>query len=126
MSNIAPYFRYFSSQSRKLNMKISILFLLFFLLSFFFIKHNSKSLRHIQTILTPNECSTITDLPFLSAAYELRLTSYGPKHVSQWLSCIVDYNSRPSAIFRPKLRNGHSLFSTSGQNSRQTSVRCVY
>ena len=40
--------------------------------------------------------------------------------------CSVDYNSRPSAIFRSKRRNGRSLFSTARQNGRQTSVRRVY
>ena len=64
----APEFNYFSSQSRKLNPKILTLFFFFyfFLFSFFFFnKHNSKSKQRIQTIRTPNKCTTIKDLPFL-------------------------------------------------------------
>ena len=58
-------FHYFSSQSRKSNTKILILFF-FVLLSFFFsITHNSKGIQCIRTICTPNDYTTIRDLPFL-------------------------------------------------------------
>ena len=80
MSNIAAEFHYFSSQLRKSNAKMMILFfffLSFFLSSFLFIKHDSKGVQCIRTILAPNECSTIRDLPFfVRAACKLRSTSY--------------------------------------------------
>ena len=34
------------------------------LLSFFSMKHNSKTVRYIQTFYIQNECNTIEDLPF--------------------------------------------------------------
>ena len=75
----------FSSQLRKSNTKISILFfsflLSFFFLSFFFsIKHNSKSVQCIQTIHTPNECSIIKDLPFLGlSCMQAKINELWPK-----------------------------------------------
>ena len=49
--------------------------------------HNSKTVWCIQTIYTPNNCSTIRDFPFLSwTACKLRSASYGSKHASHIFS----------------------------------------
>ena len=37
----------------------------FFLLFFLSLTHNSKSVQRIRTVCTPNNCTTIRDLPFL-------------------------------------------------------------
>ena len=50
----------------------------------------------------------------------------GPIKNKSAASSSVDYNGRPSAIFRSKCRNGRSLFSIAGQNGHPTSVRREY
>ena len=95
MSNIAPKFHYFSSQSRKSNMKISILFFFFFLslfLSLFLLLSSSFSSSITQIVygvhkrFTHQTNALLSEIfPFLvRAAHELRSKSYGPKHASWW------------------------------------------
>ena len=74
--NIAPMSHDFSSQSRKSNGKSSILFFFFFF-----------SIKHIQMIHTPNQCSTIRYLPFLGqSCMQAACKLHGPKHASWWLT----------------------------------------
>ena len=53
---------------------------------FFSIKHNSKTIRCMQILSIPNDCSANEDYSYLfGAVYELRLASYGLKTVSNTL-----------------------------------------
>ena len=55
----------------------------------FFIKHNSKTIRCVQILRTPNDCSSNVDYSYMFwAVYELRLASYGLKTVSNTL-CVL-------------------------------------
>ena len=86
MSNTAAEFHYFSSQLRKSNVKVSILFFFFLLLSFFFsIMHNSK-VYGIYKRSTHQTTALLQEifLFLVMAACKLRWTSYGPKHVLRW------------------------------------------
>ena len=74
-------------------MKISILFIFFLLLlssSSSLIKHNSKTIRCVQILNIPNDCSANGDFSCMfSAVYELRLASYGLKTVSNTLRVLL-------------------------------------
>ena len=66
-------------------------FVLFFLFFFFLYFHAQlKTVSHIPTICTPNNCSTIRDVPFLDQscmrAKISELHMYGSKHTSLSLS----------------------------------------
>ena len=62
---------------------VHLLSFFFFLLSFSFIKHNSKTIRCVQILNIPNDCSADGDYSYMFwAVYELRLASYGLKTVS--------------------------------------------
>ena len=58
--------------------------------SFSFIKHNSKTIRCVQILRTPNDCSDNVDYSYMFwAVYELRLVSYGLKTVSNTLRVLL-------------------------------------
>ena len=60
----------------------------FFLLSF--IKYNSKTIRCVQILNIPNDCSANGDYSYMFwAVYELRLASYGLKTVSNTLRVLL-------------------------------------
>ena len=72
-------------------MKISILFIFFFSSSSSsFIKHNSKTIRCVQILRIPNNCSANVDYSYMfRAVYELPLASYGLKIVSNTLRVLL-------------------------------------
>ena len=60
------------------------------LLSSSFIKHNSKTIRCVQILNIPNDCSANVDYSYMFwAVYELRLVSYGLKTVSNTLHVLL-------------------------------------
>ena len=64
-------------------------FFFFFFFFFFSIKHNSNTIRCVQTLSIPNDCSANEDYSYLVwAVYKLRLESYGLKTVSNML-CVL-------------------------------------
>ena len=71
-----------------------------FFLSFFSITHNSKSIRYIRTNHTPNECTTIRDLPFLGQTCtrpkinELQPQTYITVAFLYAIQCVITHTTR--------------------------------
>ena len=93
MQNIAPDSNGFYALSRKSNTNISILFLFFFLFclsSFSSFQSSITQKLYGMYGRSTHQTNVLLSAIFLflvRAACELRPISYGPKHVSQWLSC---------------------------------------
>ena len=92
MYNILPELHQSSSLLRKLNAKISILFLYFLLFSSFFLSSFPSCItQKVYGTYKRSICQTTALLSeiflfLVRAACELKSMSYCPKHASQWLS----------------------------------------
>ena len=74
---------------RKTKHKNFYLFIFFFFLSFFFARHNSKSIQSLWILNIPNDCSANLYILTFWALCELQVVSYGLKTVPRSLYILM-------------------------------------